>query len=377
MVDLSKYPEIIIWGACFPIEELNGELGSSGYAADALYNLLESNGYWNKIIFFVDSNPSLYGKLRFGKDVKKPNEILQHPEALVIINSLSIRAIQNAMTGMGAKNKHMIVPYYYYHGLFERPYDKKVAREHIMKYMAEIEELFDIKDSITRRYLDIIFAMRKKEDDDLYSPEFYAGTGENLAYFCDPELEPKGDVTFIDVGAFVGDSIEPIRVRYGERLKKCIAFEPNSNSFFMLKKYVHEKGLEDKVLLFPYALGMENKEIYFKQVGILSQQAECGDIKLVQKVFDDLPEVKIIGEPMVKMDIEGAEIGALQGMERLIRTYQPYLAICLYHKESDLYDIPRYIKNLCPDYRLVLRGGWHLECWAIPKRHYDSEKLQT
>lgn len=73
---------------------------------------------------------------------------------------------------------------------------------------------------------------------------------------------------------------------------------------------------------------------------------------------------------MVKMDIEGAELSALRGMKCFIKQYEPYLAICLYHKEEDIYEIPRYIKELVPSYRLYLRGGFHLECWAVPKRHW-------
>ena len=109
------------------------------------------------------------------------------------------------------------------------------------------------------------------------------------------------------------------------------------------------------------------------ETGSTSQQAETGGVEVEQKAFDSLQGLDIHGDVMVKMDIEGAELDALKGMENFIKTVQPYLAICLYHKEADLYDIPAYIKGLCQGYRLFIRGGWHLECWAVPERHFNKE----
>lgn len=52
---------------------------------------------------WVDSNSKLYGKNCYGKPVKEPKEILEHNNALVIINSLSMQAILCAVDNMGKK----------------------------------------------------------------------------------------------------------------------------------------------------------------------------------------------------------------------------------------------------------------------------------
>ena len=57
------------------------------------------------------------------------------------------------------------------------------------------------------------------------------------------------------------------------------------------------------------------------------------------------------------MDIEGSEAEALRGAAAAIRTYRPALAICVYHRSSDLFVIPELIDELAGKgaYRYYLR----------------------
>jgi hypothetical protein len=71
------------------------------------------------------------------------------------------------------------------------------------------------------------------------------------------------------------------------------------------------------------------------------------------------------------MDIEGSEMDALAGASRIIREQGPLLAICVYHKQDDLWKIPLLIHSLNPEYRFFLRPHklevWDLVCYAVPK----------
>jgi len=58
---------------------------------------------------------------------------------------------------------------------------------------------------------------------------------------------------------------------------------------------------------------------------------------------------------MIKLDIEGAEMAALKGAERTIDSFKPKLAICIYHKFNDLWEIPDYLMKKYPFYNYFIR----------------------
>lgn len=69
--------------------------------------------------------------------------------------------------------------------------------------------------------------------------------------------------------------------------------------------------------------------------------------------LDNLLQGRLV--TFIKMDIEGSELKALMGAKETIRKYKPKLAICLYHKKEDILEIPLYVKELLPEYKLYIR----------------------
>jgi len=65
---------------------------------------------------------------------------------------------------------------------------------------------------------------------------------------------------------------------------------------------------------------------------------------------------------MIKLDIEGAEVAALKGAQKVIQAQKPKLAICNYHLPADIWEVPLIIKDLAPEYKLYLRHH-NYNCW--------------
>lgn len=57
----------------------------------------------------------------------------------------------------------------------------------------------------------------------------------------------------------------------------------------------------------------------------------------------------------IKMDIEGSERNALLGSERTIARCKPKLAISIYHKPEDVWELPELILRMNPEYALYVR----------------------
>ena len=56
-----------------------------------------------------------------------------------------------------------------------------------------------------------------------------------------------------------------------------------------------------------------------------------------------------------KIDIEGAELAALNGAEKSIRRFKPDMAITVYHSLEDFWQIPQYLDSLNLGYVFYLR----------------------
>ena len=79
----------------------------------------------------------------------------------------------------------------------------------------------------------------------------------------------------------------------------------------------------------------------------------------------------------IKMDVEGAELDALEGARAIITSQRPVLALSAYHRQDHLWRIPQMIRGMSDDYHLVLRAhrldGWETVCYAIPEERWRGQ----
>lgn len=137
--------------------------------------------------------------------------------------------------------------------------------------------------------------------------------------------------------------------------KKIIAFEPDCNNVCLCNSNISAYGLHN-VDVVNAGLSENDGYLHFEHAGnsgASSFISENGNEQVKVYALDSY----LNGEKcdFIKLDIEGSELLALKGAEKTIRKYKPRLAICVYHKNEDIFEIPEYIKGIVPEYKFKLR----------------------
>jgi FkbM family methyltransferase len=178
------------------------------------------------------------------------------------------------------------------------------------------------------------------------------------------QLKSVGEV-FCDIGGFDGQTTLDFIARCPE-FKTAHVFEPDHNNFLKIQKIFEN---QKKVRLFNVGLGSEKGTARFSSSGSTSSILSDGDFEVH---IEKLDSFHIDDLTFLKMDIEGAELGALDGASDTIARCRPRLAICVYHNPSDMWQIPQKILSIHSGYDLYLRhyteGVTETVMFFIPKK---------
>lgn len=186
--------------------------------------------------------------------------------------------------------------------------------------------------------------------------------------FCKDQYFPKEIIglseseVFVDGGAYTGDTLLTFLRKAGGKYGRCYAFEPEPANIARLEALADRQRFRD-VRIIGKGLWSKAGELRFTAAeGTTgSAIAETGSSSVETDTVDNLaPDATYI-----KMDVEGAELEALKGAAVTIRRNRPKLAICLYHKPGDLFEIPLFIKSLVPEYRFYLRQHQPVSCELV------------
>jgi FkbM family methyltransferase len=196
------------------------------------------------------------------------------------------------------------------------------------------------------------------------------GVTDGVQYFPERLFRPRSDEYFVDCGAYDGDTLISFAKWTGGRFQGAMALEPDPANFAALKRCVAEKPeLHGRVQSVHAAVGASRSKVQFAASGLASAAISADGAIAV----DCLPLDEVLeGEAptYIKMDIEGAEMDALNGSASILDSHQPLLAICAYHTQDHLWRIPLRIRELTSGARLLLRphrmDGFDLVCYAVP-----------
>ena len=175
---------------------------------------------------------------------------------------------------------------------------------------------------------------------------------------------------FLDGGAYDGDTINDFAKTVNYKYKHIFAFEPDGSSFSRLSEAA--KNIPN-VKIFNVGLGEADGAASLHFNGLvasgfapmkyfISPQDKFSDTKFeteqkeiikIDSFYENNPN-----EPLptfIKLDVEGWEAEVLHGAAATIKKSKPKLAVCVYHKIENVYDIPQTILNIRDDYKFKLR----------------------
>lgn len=180
-------------------------------------------------------------------------------------------------------------------------------------------------------------------------------------YFPEDIITLSANEVFVDCGAYSGDTLDDfLRIEsqtVGGGEYKYVAFEPekglynelvskcSDNWFVAYQCGVWKNSGILKFLSGDMAVAAEAKNNYARDEG--------NYIEVEVKSIDEVAECR--DATFIKMDIEGSEMEALLGAEKVIKRNKPKLAICIYHSDEDMLRIIEYVHSIVPEYKLYVR----------------------
>ncbi len=178
-------------------------------------------------------------------------------------------------------------------------------------------------------------------------------------------LPLSDDEYIVDLGAYDGDTIREFLSVTGGKYKKIIALEPDEKNFRKLERKT--EGLENLIRL---NLGAWDKEetLYFAKKSGRNSRLEDGGVPVSFNSVDNIVNEEVT---FIKMDIEGAELRALEGAKNTVAKHKPKLYVCAYHRNEDMFALPFKIKELYEGYKIYFRQhpyipAWESNFYAIP-----------
>ena len=225
------------------------------------------------------------------------------------------------------------------------------------EYVKENEDKFDFvynhlaDDESKSVYLDIINFKISGKVDYLFNS------------FCDKNevysklLNLNNNEIIADLGAYDGDTIREFTAYTNGKYEHIYALEPDPKNFRKLSK-----NTENLTNIDIYNMGAWSRRdtLIFDRQGSRNSKLSSKGIPVEVCDLDSLIDSPVT---MIKMDIEGSELQALNGAEKTIKTYSPKLYICAYHRNEDIFSLPMKIMKINPEYKIYFRHSKYIPAW--------------
>lgn len=343
--DILAYEKIVLWGA--------------GYACPATIECLGAE----RINGVFDNDSEKWGKQIKGIPVLSPDEEIARfveDSAFVISANGYEYEIAQGIIGRGISPDRIFCA------------TNKITEE--CRYRPDIiEEHWDQINDVCCRLAD-------RESKEFYMRFIEACYTRNPLLFrdnprCKKAYEYKTDLAavgvkegdiILDCGAYDGDTA---RIFLQKTNNNCIVhcFEPVVENCNEIQRWIEKDNLKN---VFAHNVGvgeLPHKDFVYSTeavtmmgaVGDNRFNAENPVVSEIQvEALDNM--AANLDVSYIKMDIEGAEMSALRGAKSVIAKCRPQMLLSGYHRITDMWEIPEFIYQLVPDYKVFLGHQPHV-----------------
>ena len=362
---------IIFWGCGNNAHIVRKELGKKG-----IYPTV-----------YCDNNKELQNTIFDGIKILSYDEIRNVYDKYVIILTTAIKGAFEVVEQLklaGEKN-----PVYHMEKAFKVE-DEMLEKDDVLENIQKYQEVFDwLGDELSKKIFVENIKFRMTGD-----KRILAKFSDGDTFFDEKIIPKRSDYSYMDVGAYTGDTLLRFYAFCQGKYNKLYASEPDKGNFAAMQKLIKYGRLE-QVRLFPY--GCWDKEDILTFYTIKDENKENFDSPNFYKNMNEtvpnrwkIPIDKFVEEKIavntvdnllagekcsiIKINALAADFRVLKGCRNTINRYKPIVVGEYGTKKENLTDMMIYLKQLNPDYKLVLRekkifGDYKTVYYAIDRRN--------
>ncbi len=170
-------------------------------------------------------------------------------------------------------------------------------------------------------------------------------------------LKLNNNESFLDLGAYNGDTVADFVSRVPS-YRHITAVEPDAKTFKKLMK--NTENLSNITCI---NVGISD----FDGIGLFGMRGGRSSGTAYAQTEMEFATVDTLAQEntptYIKMDIEGEELNAIHGAKNTIADHKPKMLIACYHRNEDIFTIPKAVLDLNDSYRIYMRHFTSVPAW--------------
>ena len=331
----------------------------------ALYGLGECSHWFHEIgmkrngtmpIIALDQNPVQDDW--WGIRTSTPADFASNSDLIIskldVIVSVGNRAtfdvIKQYLLGLGFEKIHFLHDFYEFHSFFV--WKSEEVNDRIATNINNFRRSYSLlSDDLSKEIFCRLLQVHVRK-----IPLDIPASARNQQYFPDDIFLKKGHDNYVCCGAYDGENIRMLASRVG-RATSIICFEPERKIFPKLQSCAekHTGAVAQEIICLNRAVYDRDGIVSFCSDSELGSRIDAsGDRKVECSKLDTALQNHDVS--FISMDIEGAEVPAINGAKKIIEKLKPDLGVCVYHYPEQVADVICAINEIDEDYSFFIRN---------------------